>query len=410
MRGRLLGRIALVALGLLLALVLAEVGLRIAAGRLEPPPPAAGGSDAFDILCVGDSFTYGLGSEDGRGYPEHLQGLLDAAWGPGAAQVHNVGLPGQNSPQAADALPGQLGIVRPELMILLVGHNNTWNYNDLHLAPGEGSVALRGASLLDRLRVVRLLRIALGWDLGRQERAEAAARGIDAAGMGADPQAEVWYRWQDKRAKQDKLQNERAHWQAVLAEHPDDVYALLQVAQLAETAGQADEARSLRARAEALDAAAVARLEAQQRSIEAWHRAQHERGQDAHLERRPASRARLFEALGEEDEAEPDALLDEVLRRDLRAMVEAARAAGAQVILMSYASSTKQASPILAESARALGVPFVDQEARFDALAAEGVPLADLFVLDGHCTSLGYLRMAEGLVPEVEGARAAGGL
>jgi hypothetical protein len=94
-------------------------------------------------------------------------------------------------------------------------------------------------------------------------------------------------------------------------------------------------------------------------------------------------------------------------RFDLGAVwkLEASQAADARVILMNYASATKQANPILAERAQALQVPFVDQEARFDALAAAGVPLAALFVLDGHRTSPGYLRMAEGLLPEVEGGR-----
>jgi lysophospholipase L1-like esterase len=402
---RLFGRLVLAALGLLAALALAEVGLRLAASRVERSTSQAAGGVAFDILCVGDSYTYGLGSEDGKGYPEHLQDLLDQAWGPGAARVHNAGLPGQNSSQAADSLPAHLARVAPELVILLVGHNNTWNFNDLHLAPGEGEAVTRGAGLLGRLRVVRLLRLALGWDLGRQERAEQAAQGIDAAGMNADPEAEAWFKWQDKRARQDKQDREEARWRSVLQEHPEDVFALLQRSALADSDGRPAEAQALRARARSVDPTAVDRLEARQRTIEAWHQARHARGEDAYLERSPESRARLYSALGSAPEAAPEALLQEVARRDLAAMVAEARAAGARVILMNYASATKQVGPVLAEAAGALGVPFVDQEARFDALAAAGSPLADLFVLDGHCTSLGYQRMAENLLPEVERAR-----
>jgi lysophospholipase L1-like esterase len=390
---RWLGRGALVLLGLALALLVAELGLRIAASQHRRVAEAGRGSEAFDLLCVGDSFTYGLGSEDGRGYPEQLQALLDERWGPGAATIHNRGRPGQNSSQAADALADQLAALQPELVVILVGHNNGWNYNDLHLDEHE---SLGPAGLWGRLRVVRLLRLAVGWDL--DERRGAALDEADAA----------WFRWQGAREKERKGLRERAHWEAILAAHPDDVLALLRLAEISE----APEREALLARARARDPDAVRRLQEAQQRIDAWHQEQEGRGEADYLARSPDSRARLLEAVGgsgdEPHERRYDrqqALLDEVLRRDLRAMVEASRRAGAEVVLMGYPTPTKQASPALEAAAAELGLPFVDQQARFDALLAQGRPLAELFVLDGHCTSEGYRVMAEALLPAVEAAR-----
>ncbi len=390
---RWLGRVVLILLGLSLALVVAELGLRIAAREHARTPERGRGSEAFDLLCVGDSFTFGLGSEDERGYPEHLQELLDERWGPGAATVHNRGRPGQNSSQAADAFADQLAAIQPELVVILVGHNNGWNYNDLHLDPGE---SLGAAGLLGRSRVVRLLRLAVAWDL--DERRGPALDEADAA----------WFRWQQERDKQLKRARERAHWAMILDQHPDDVLALLRLADLSEPA----ERQALLARARRHDAAAVERLEASQRAIEAWHAEQERRGAADYLDRGPGSQARLFSSLGGSPDEAPEAryerqqaMLVEVLRRDLRAMAQAARDAGAAVVLMGYPTPTKQASPILEELAAELDVPFVDQQARFDALLAQGHPLAELFVLDGHCTSEGYRQMAEGLLPEVEASR-----
>ncbi len=410
--GRLVGRSILIVAGVALALLIAELTLWVAASFVDREQPVAAGSEALDVLCVGDSYTYGLGSEDGRGYPEHLQELLDQAWGEGAALVHNRGRPGQNSSQALDTLPEQLAALAPEVVVILVGHNNGWNYNDLHLEPGEATVTSKARGLLGRSRLVRLLRLAVGWDLGEAERTADAARAQGTPGMAPDHQAEDWFRWQSKAEKEAKHHREKAQWEAVLAEHPDDVLALLALAELAKDKRRHEEHQVLLERAREVDPQTVTHLQESKAAIEAWHRDQRARGDDRYLERNPRARAQVWTALGgTPDDAREglmdrqQTLLDDVLGRDLEGMTELVRAQGGLPILMGYASSTKRANPVLEATARQLEVPYLDHRSHFDTLVAQGTPLADLFVLDGHCTSEGYRVMAEAVAEAIRTTR-----
>lgn len=75
------------------------------------------------ILCVGDSFTYGLGATGARGsYPRQLEALLRAR-GEDVAVV-NGGWPGQSSREVLLRLPDQLARYRPRLVCILVGVND----------------------------------------------------------------------------------------------------------------------------------------------------------------------------------------------------------------------------------------------------------------------------------------------
>lgn len=392
-------RFALVVFGLFLAVGTAELGLWLASQTVA--------SDTEDytvpegkvrILAWGDSFTYGLGAADGRGYPEHLQSLLDEAWGPGEAALVNGGIPGQNSSQAADRLPAALAAVQPDILILMVGHNNTWNFNGLHVDTARASGRLRMAQLLGASRVVKLLQIALRWELG------ASATGTTA------PDAEAWYAEQRKREKQHKLTTEKAELTAVLENNPQDIYALVKLSLLAESVGDREQARLLTDRARRIDAAEVDRIASDQRRIEAWHDAQRKRGDDADLSRSPEARARVYAALeARGDTQDQQGLLDDVLVSDLTTMTQAAQAAGVQVVVTGYASATKTATPVLRGFAEGNSLPFFDHQADFDAAIQGGAPMSAWFVLDGHCTSEGYARMASNLVPLLTALQTPGG-
>ncbi len=158
-------RAAAAAAGLLLALLLAEGGLRLlgAAVRYSRTKPPSSGTR---VLCVGDSFTYGIGAAKGESYPDHLQRLLDAAYGPGAYAVINEGVPAQNSSELAARLDYLLSVHRPAALIVLTGANNysLRNTNFFLFAPEELTarerLALRADSLLSHLKTYRLIRFA----------------------------------------------------------------------------------------------------------------------------------------------------------------------------------------------------------------------------------------------------------
>jgi lysophospholipase L1-like esterase len=62
-------------------------------GLRGPWYEGSGPPDVLRVLCLGDSFTFGWGVEDDQAYPWQLQGLLEAELGSGKAQVANFGSP-----------------------------------------------------------------------------------------------------------------------------------------------------------------------------------------------------------------------------------------------------------------------------------------------------------------------------
>jgi lysophospholipase L1-like esterase len=147
-------RALLVLLGIILAGVVAEVGLRVAAsfasGRARPDESAEG---ARVILCIGDSHTYGVHTPEAETYPGHLHRLLEKRKA-GRYRVLNLGLPGMNSSQVAARFPEWVRSYKPSVAVVLVGLNNIWN--DTEMAQGW----VRGLRLyrLTRLLAVRFER------------------------------------------------------------------------------------------------------------------------------------------------------------------------------------------------------------------------------------------------------------
>lgn len=133
------------------------------------PEAAPAGDGRPRILCVGDSYTFGLGaSATTHSYPSTLQRLLQEELGTVAPHVVNAGWPGENSRELLRKLAQQLHDHRPVLVLVLVGLNDTWS-RPARL--DESEVGERGGWQL-RWRTWRLLQILFG---GRGGPGEAAA-------------------------------------------------------------------------------------------------------------------------------------------------------------------------------------------------------------------------------------------
>src|SRR5262245_37472860 len=75
------------------------------------------------ILCVGDSYTYGMGSSSiEKSYPGQLQNILGKG-----TKVINRGWPGQNSADVAEHIKGMLVEYKPSIVFILVGENDRWS-------------------------------------------------------------------------------------------------------------------------------------------------------------------------------------------------------------------------------------------------------------------------------------------
>jgi lysophospholipase L1-like esterase len=118
--------------GLLAILVLLEIALRILGffsqgvniedySKIDPK------KSNYTILCLGDSHTLGYGVQARDSYPAQLERLLNSK-SDKRFSVINKGLLAQNTSQLLAVIDGQLDKYKPDLIILLTGGSNHWNY------------------------------------------------------------------------------------------------------------------------------------------------------------------------------------------------------------------------------------------------------------------------------------------
>ncbi len=134
-----------------LELLLAALGLVYMKTRGGVRPSAAAGSA---ILCVGASFTHGLGASRGGDYPAQLEKLLNSGGGP--YTVINRGVPASNMAMTLRRLPALLDEFRPRVVLLSVSSSiywNYWGYGAYREAAGAGAGVV---DLLYRLKTWKL--------------------------------------------------------------------------------------------------------------------------------------------------------------------------------------------------------------------------------------------------------------
>ena len=178
-------------------LVLLEIVLQVAALiawiTLSRPDTAPAGSAYRTVLCLGDSFTYGLGasSQDGS-YPAQFENLLQERAGP-EWRVANYGWPGRNSREILERLPAQLEELQPALVYLIVGINDLWSH------PAQLDLALHGQAprIGSGFRLVWRTGRLLAWLLGERTSSEKAVK--QPRGDGVAPRDErVSIPWVDR--------------------------------------------------------------------------------------------------------------------------------------------------------------------------------------------------------------------
>lgn len=150
------GRLGGLALGTVLTLALAEVGLRVAQPFFDRTGPPSADADATVVLCEGDSFTYGIG---GEAYPQQLDRILDERSGGDHNRVVNKGVPGLNTTVLADELEAHIDEYHPDVVVVLIGENNSWN--TIQVADEHESLGARLDSALMHSRVYKFLRVAI---------------------------------------------------------------------------------------------------------------------------------------------------------------------------------------------------------------------------------------------------------
>ena len=129
-----------------------------------PAVAAPDGRAPCAVLCLGDSFTYGVGSSDpSRAWPMQLAAALRQQPFRGRSEVVNAGWPGHTSRDVVLTLERRLAVLDPECVIILVGVNDMWRkperIDDHERSPGEVAPAADRFRL--EWRTWRLLKLLL---------------------------------------------------------------------------------------------------------------------------------------------------------------------------------------------------------------------------------------------------------
>ncbi len=172
-RGRLtlLRRVLFSLLALVTFFLLCEVALfgvsRIAyyftVSRYNPATSQSGedGARKYRIVTFGDSVTAGQGTAPRYSYPRQLEDLLNTSNEGDRFEVINNGVYALNSSRTADLLPGWLDEFQPDLIVVMTGCNNAWNYNNSHLEQLGLLNRKPWQILLNKTRTYRFLRVLI---------------------------------------------------------------------------------------------------------------------------------------------------------------------------------------------------------------------------------------------------------
>jgi len=105
--------------------VVLQIGALAMVTFVAPPAGAGPATGTRSVLCVGDSYTFGIGATSPAGsYPGQLATAL-AARGLAGVGVDNAGFPGQHSADLLSKLSGQL-TPSTKVLCVLVGANDCW--------------------------------------------------------------------------------------------------------------------------------------------------------------------------------------------------------------------------------------------------------------------------------------------
>ncbi|MDD2344615.1 MAG: GDSL-type esterase/lipase family protein [Bacteroidales bacterium] len=81
----------------------------------------------YTILCIGDSYTYGIGAIPDKSYPHQLKSIIEQNYGIDASVI-NAGVCAGNTTQMLENIQDLLLKHNPDVVVMLFGMANSWNY------------------------------------------------------------------------------------------------------------------------------------------------------------------------------------------------------------------------------------------------------------------------------------------
>lgn len=415
-----------VLLGVLAALLALEGALQVghvATWWLRPSASKAR-TDARRVLCVGDSFTFGIGSSaPEHSYPGRLQtalaGRADGPW-----TVVNEGWPGRNSREVLENIGALLQRHTAALVCILIGVNDTWSRPG-RLATGAEDAGRDDRGLHFRWRTARLLALCVDALTGEGQTAPPTPsllgswamihRRIDFVADGTGSLEGLPMTWRQEGPSVEIRASDQFHVIArvrgnhrmVQLEHARAGASAITLERL-ESMVDLRIAAARRAILESNHASAqmlVAPALAMTRDTDAWsvrvHRAALEVAASAGDDAAQQVHASWLSARGENlampgdaaSAVEVDGTLEVVLAEHLRRTVAMCRRSGAEPILVTYPYEWEFLA-VHARIAEELGVEVVQAGPVFADLA-RAEPATQFFIADGHCNDRGYAHLAE---------------
>lgn len=160
-------RILVLFLGFLFALILLEIilqtyGIFYSFMRdYYSNAPLRKGTNKYVILCLGNSFTLGIGADKGKSYPDFLQRLFDKNTKEKNVMVINRGVRAMNSGKLLDVLQKDILETAPNLIILQTGSPNIRNLHKYELYLKRKNPGLKDNNPFSKSRVFKLLAILI---------------------------------------------------------------------------------------------------------------------------------------------------------------------------------------------------------------------------------------------------------
>lgn len=117
----------------------------------------------FIVLCLGDSYTYGVGAGVSLSYPAQLEKVVNESHPSSGVRVINYGVPGMNSSTLALNFSKYLDEIKPSIVLVCIGRNDNWNmenvnFDDLKIQKNNLFYLNKASSVLIHSRLYKLFR------------------------------------------------------------------------------------------------------------------------------------------------------------------------------------------------------------------------------------------------------------